>query len=118
MTYIQILVEHTYYRLKQLILQRFQVEPGVKKVEEDENENPVLLTYEELRERNIRQRQELFNKMGFDQIKQEISSATEDPAKKKTPSRRGLVVKKEAEIYEPRKSLRLQRIDADTGIQV
>jgi len=97
---------------------RVKVEPGVKKVEEDENENPVLLTYEELRERNIRQRQELFNKMGFDQIKQEISSATEDPAKKKTPSRRGLVVKKEAEIYEPRKSLRLQRIDADTGIQL
>merc|ERR1719433_378278 len=31
---------------------------------------------------------------------------------------RGLVVKKEAEIYEPRKSLRLQRIDADTGIQL
>ena len=90
----------------------------MKKVEEDENENPVLLTYVELRERNIRQRQELFNKMGFDQIKQEIFSATEDPAKKKTPSRRGLVVKKEAEIYEPRKSLRLQRIDADTGIQV
>jgi len=38
--------------------------------------------------------------------------------KKKQPSRRGLVVKKESEILPPRKSLRLQRVDADTGLQL
>ena len=53
------------------------------------------MSYEEIRERNIKQRQELFNQMGFDSIKQELSPPE---SKKKTPSRRGLVVKKESEV--------------------
>ena len=54
-----------------------------------------VLSYEDLRERNIRQRQNLFNQLGLDSIKQEISPPEN---KKKTASRRGLVVKKESEV--------------------
>merc|ERR1712029_321578 len=59
-------------------------------LDDGEDQSDKVPSYEELRERNIRDRQELFNRMGFDSIKQGFS--TED--KKKQPSQRGLVVNK------------------------
>merc|ERR1712029_380858 len=59
-------------------------------LDDGEDQSDKVPSYEELRERNIRDRQKLFNQMGFDSIKQGLS--TED--KKKQPSQRGQVVKK------------------------
>jgi len=60
--------------------------------------------YEELRERNIRERKELFNQMGFDSLKQGLKKQREKRVWKKR------------EVLPPRKSSRIQEIDTGTNL--
>ena len=85
---------------------------------EEEEEN--LSEYEKIRLKNIADRQLKFNELKIeDKVLDLSSSLIEKP--KRNVSRRGLsaVVVPKEKVFEPvRKSLRLQKIDADTGISL
>jgi len=98
-----------------------EVEVKSKKVKMEIEEEEDEMDYVALRERNIRQRELMFEELGLNEAKESASPAV--LASKKlggaaAASRRGLIVQKETEVLPPRKSLRLQRIDADTGLQL
>merc|ERR1719510_338208 len=79
-----------------------------------------LSEYEMLRERNIEERTKLFGELNLGKLKTEAAAAAGILENKKyVASKRGLAAqRKEKEILPPRKSLRLQGIDAETGLQL
>ena len=87
---------------------------------EEEEEN--LSEYEKIRLKNIADRQLKFNELKIeDKVLDLSSSLIIEKQAKRNVSRRGLsaVVVPKEKVFEPvRKSLRLQKIDADTGISL
>jgi len=81
-----------------------------------------LSEYELLRERNIEKRRKLFQELNINQAKTDAAIASGilfENDNKYVPSKRGLAAQpKPKEYLPPRKSLRLQRIEADTGLQL
>lgn len=77
--------------------------------------------YEILRQKNIEKRQRLFNELQIGEAVQNLAIIAGSPKASTTPaSKRGLPARKKIKEGTPqtpeRKSLRLQRIDADTGL--
>ena len=83
---------------------------------EDDDE---VAEYDLIRQRNIEMRERLFNEL---KISEGLNSLIPPKGKQSKPSNRGLAaVKKPAEnkvVVPERKSLRLQKIDAETGLQL
>jgi len=92
--------------------------PKLENVEESDSDDE-LCEYEKIRKRNIAERQRKLAELNLIKLASDLSSAMPGTSKK-IASRRGLSApKKEKENLplEPvRKSLRLQNIDADTGL--
>ena len=97
-------------------LDEMETKENIKKEPEDFEEEE-LCEYEKLRLENIAMRERKFNELNLSNIASDLSNLSAQT--KKTVSRRGLQSKKENLPLEPvRKSLRLQNIDADTGLQL
>jgi WD40 repeat protein len=81
-----------------------------------------LSEYEKLCERNIEKRKSLFHELNLRQLKDDAATAAGfvfDNDKKYIASKRGLAAQaKVKEDLPPRKSLRLQGVDADTGVKL
>ena len=77
--------------------------------------------YDIIRQKNIETRERLFNELNISQTLAELKQATPSSAKQSKPSNRGLAAVKRSSLpnlLPERKSLRLQKIDADTGLQL
>jgi hypothetical protein len=78
--------------------------------------------YDKIRLRNIEQRRKLFDELDITGTKNRLSASFSNTPKSYTPSGRGLASKDKQvarESLEPsRKSLRIQKIDADTGLKL
>ena len=88
---------------------------------EEDEEN--LSEYEKIRLKNIADRQLKFNELKIEDKVSDLSSSFHEAIEKpkRNVSRRGLsaVVVPKEKVFEPvRKSLRLQKIDADTGLSL
>jgi len=93
---------------------------GKKKTikEESDFDNDYEVDYEQKRLQNIADRKAKIDELKITDISFELSSDL-NVSKNKNASRRGLsAVPQQKEILPPRKSLRLQNIDADTGLQL
>lgn len=81
-----------------------------------------LSEYEKLREKNIEKRKSLFHELNLRQLKDDAATAAGfvfENDKKYIASKRGLAAQaKVKEELPPRKSLRLQGVNADTGVKL
>merc|ERR1712012_570826 len=85
---------------------------------EDEEE---LSEYEKNRLKNIAERQTKFNELKIEDQVLDVSLTLKEESEKtkRNVSRRGLSAAPKEKVFEPvRKSLRLQKIDADTGLSL
>lgn len=93
---------------------------NVKKSVDVENEDEIPL-YDVLRQKNIDTRVRLFNELKIGQVLDDLKQSDYSPSSKASKaSKRGLKSVKVAEknLLPERKSLRLQKIDAETGLQL
>lgn len=89
-----------------------------KTIKEESDFDDYEVDYEQKRLQNIADRKAKIDELKITDISFELSSDL-NVSKNKNASRRGLsAVPQQKEILPPRKSLRLQNIDADTGLQL
>ena len=77
--------------------------------------------YDIIRLKNIETRERLFNELNISQTLIALKQSTPGSSKPTKPSNRGLAAVKRSSLPNPlpeRKSLRLQKIDADSGLQL
>merc|ERR1712241_111359 len=98
---------------------KWKFNEGKKKtIKEESDFDDYEVDYEQKRLQNIADRKAKIDELKITDISFELSSDL-NVSKNKDASRRGLsAVPQQKEILPPRKSLRLQNIDADTGLQL
>ena len=95
-----------------------------RSVIENPKENDVIddtPLYDIIRQKNIETRERLFNELNISQTLIALKQSTPGSSKPTKPSNRGLAAVKRSSLPNPlpeRKSLRLQKIDADTGLEL
>ena len=93
---------------------------GSKSRNEAGAEDEEVSQYEIIRQRNIETRERLFNELKIGEALNSLSHGSTPSGKAKASNRGLAAVKKVKEAAEApsRKSLRLQKIDAETGLQL
>merc|ERR1712073_200884 len=105
---------------KRVSKKKVKEENNIIKEESDYDDDDYPVDYEQKRLQNIAARKAKIDELKISDISFELTSDL-NVSKTKNASRRGLSAipqQQQKEILPPRKSLRLQNIDADTGLQL